>query len=413
MPNNFPIMPYDIDSVRAQFPILAEKVYGRQLVYLDNAATAQKPQCVIDAYDDIYRRVNANIHRGVHHLSNVCTTLYEDARKTVASFLGASDPSEIVFTRNTTEAINLVAYAWGDKFVGEGDEIIVTTLEHHSDIVPWQLLCQRRGAKLRVLDINEDGSLQVDRLQSLLNDRTRLVCAAHVSNVMGTVNDVRKIGKLAHAAGALFLVDGAQSVPHMTVDVKELDCDFLAFSGHKVYAPLGSGALYARRSLLDVMNPWMGGGEMIDKVSFSGTTFAEPPLKFEAGTPDYAAAIALAAAIRFVQSIGMDNIEAQDEALAKRTIEGLESIGGIRIIGRGGRHSGAVSFLIDGVHPYDAGMILDKMGIAVRTGHHCAQPLMERFGISGTVRASFGVYTNDADIDALLNGVQRVKSMFA
>lgn len=406
-------MPYDIDSVRAQFPILAEKVYGRQLVYLDNAATAQKPQCVLDAYDDIYRRVNANIHRGVHHFSNVCTTLYEDARKAVASFLGASDPSEIVFTRNTTEAINLVAYAWGDKFVGEGDEIIVTTLEHHSDIVPWQLLCQRRGAKLRVLDINEDGSLQIDRLQSLLNDRTRLVCAAHVSNVMGTINDVRQIGKLAHAAGALFLVDGAQSVPHMAVDVKELDCDFLAFSGHKVYAPLGSGALYARRSLLDVMNPWMGGGEMIDKVSFAGTTFAEPPLKFEAGTPDYAAAIALAAAIRFVQSIGMDNIEAQDEALAKHTIEGLEAIGGVRIIGRGGRHSGAVSFLIDGVHPYDAGMILDKMGIAVRTGHHCAQPLMERFGISGTVRASFGVYTNNADIDALLNGVQRVKSMFA
>lgn len=406
-------MPYDIDSVRAQFPILAEKVYGRQLVYLDNAATAQKPQCVIDAYDEVYRRVNANIHRGVHHLSNVCTSLYEDARKTVASFLGASDPSEIVFTRNTTEAINLVAYAWGDKFVGNGDEIVVTTLEHHSDIVPWQLLCQRRGATLRVLDINDDGSLQVDQLQSLLNERTRLVCAAHVSNVMGTVNDVRQIGKLAHAAGALFLVDGAQSVPHMAVDVKDLDCDFLAFSGHKVYAPLGSGALYARRSILDAMNPWMGGGEMIDKVSFSGTTFAEPPLKFEAGTPDYAAAIALAAAIRFVQSVGMDNIEEQDEALAKRTIEGLEAIGGVRIIGHGGRHSGAVSFLIDGVHPYDAGMILDKMGIAVRTGHHCAQPLMERFGISGTVRASFGVYTNEADIDALLNGVQRVKSMFA
>ncbi|MBQ2321978.1 MAG: cysteine desulfurase [Bacteroidales bacterium] len=406
-------MAYDLDSVRSQFPILSEKVHDRPLVYLDNAATSQKPQCVIDAYDDVYRRVNANIHRGVHHLSNVCTSLYEDARKTVASFIGASDASEIVFTRNTTEAVNLVANSFGNKFVNPGDEVVLTVLEHHSNIVPWQLLCQRRGAKLRVVDIRDDGSLRLDQLGEMLSQKTRIVCAAHVSNVMGTVNDVRQIARMAHAVGAACLVDAAQSVPHFAVDVNDLECDFLAFSGHKIYAPLGSGALYARRHWLDEMDPWMGGGEMIDKVSFAGTTFAEPPLKFEAGTPDYAAAIALAEAIRFVQKIGLDNIAGQDEALARQTIDGLQSIGGIRIVGTHGPHSGAVSFLIDGVHPYDASMILDKMGIAVRTGHHCAQPLMERFSIPGTVRASFGVYTSKDDIDALLNGVERVKQMFA
>lgn len=406
-------MPYDIDSVRAQFPILAEKVYGKSLVYLDNAATSQKPQCVIDAYDHVYRRVNANIHRGVHHLSNVCTTLYEDARQTVASFIGAADSSEVVFTRNTTESINLVAYAFGDKFIAPGDEVVVTVLEHHSNIVPWQLLCQRRGATLRVVDINDDGSLRLNQLADILSPMTRLVCAAHVSNVMGSVNDVHQVVSMAHSVGAAVLIDAAQSVPHFAVSVQDLNCDFLVFSGHKVYAPLGSGVLYARREWLDQMNPWMGGGEMIDKVSFAGTTFAPPPLKFEAGTPDYAAAIALAEAIRFVQSIGLDNIDLQDQKIAQRTIEGLEAIGGVRIFAKTARHAGAVSFLIDGVHPYDAGSILDKMGIAVRTGHHCAQPLMDRFGVTGTVRASFGVYTSEADIDALLNGVERVKKMFA
>lgn len=406
-------MAYEIEKIRAQFPILREKVYGKPLIYLDNGATAQKPQCVIDAYDNVYRRVNANIHRGVHHLSNVCTELYENARRTVASHIGADDASEVIFTRNTTEAINLVAYAFGDKFVGEGDEVIVTVMEHHSDIVPWQLLCARRGAKLRVVDIDDDGNLRVDQLAQLLNSRTRLVCVAHVSNVMGTVNDVRAVADMAHAAGAAVLVDGAQSVPHMRVNVAEIGCDFLAFSGHKVYAPLGSGALYGRREWLEKMQPWMGGGEMIDKVSFAGTTYAEPPLKFEAGTPDYAAAVGLAAAIDFVDSIGMDEIDEHGRALVKKTIQGLDAIGGIRVIGRAANHSGAVSFLIGNVHPYDAGMILDKMGIAVRTGHHCAQPLMERMGVSGTVRASFGVYTSEADVDALLNGVQRVKAMFA
>ncbi len=403
----------DIDAIRGQFPILAEKVYKKNLVYLDNGATTQKPLAVIDAYDNIYRKVNSNIHRGVHHLSNVCTDLYEKARQTVARHIGAADQSEIVFTRNTTEAINLVAYAYGDKFVGEDDEIVVSEMEHHSNIVPWQLLCQRRGATLRVAKVSDAGELDMDQLASILNSRTKIVSIAHVSNVMGSVNDVRKICEMAHSVGAVAVVDAAQSVPHKAINVSEIGCDFLAFSGHKVYAPLGSGALYGRRQLLDAMNPWMGGGEMIDKVSFSGTTFAEPPLKFEAGTPDYAAAIALGAAFDYVDGIGMEVIEAHEQKLVRRTIEGLDAIGDVRIIGRAANHSSAVSFLIGSVHPYDAGMILDKLGIAVRTGHHCAQPLMERFGIPGTVRASFAVYNTEAEVDALLNGVEWVKKMFA
>ncbi len=404
---------FDINAIRSQFPILAETVYKKPLVYLDNGATTQKPLAVIESYDNVYRKVNSNIHRGVHHLSNVCTDLYEQARRTVARHLGASDPTEIVFTRNTTEAINLVAYAYGDKFVGEGDEVVVSEMEHHSNIVPWQLLCQRKGAKLRVAKVSDKGELMLDQLDSILSERTKIVSIAHVSNVMGTVNDVRKVCELAHSVGAVAVVDAAQSVPHKAIDVKAIGCDFLAFSGHKVYAPLGSGALYGRRELLDAMNPWMGGGEMIDKVSFSGTTFAEPPLKFEAGTPDYAAAIALGAALDFVDNIGMDVIEKHEKNLVRRTIEGLEAIGDIRIVGQADDHSSAVSFLVGSIHPYDAGMILDKLGIAVRTGHHCAQPLMDRFGISGTVRASFAVYSTEAEVDALLNGVELVKKMFA
>ncbi len=404
---------FDINAIRSQFPILAETVYKKPLVYLDNGATTQKPLAVIESYDNVYRKVNSNIHRGVHHLSNVCTDLYEQARRIVARHLGASDPTEIVFTRNTTEAINLVAYAYGDKFVGEGDEVVVSEMEHHSNIVPWQLLCQRKGATLRVAKVSDKGELMLDQLESILSERTKIVSIAHVSNVMGTVNDVRKVCELAHSVGAVAVVDAAQSVPHKAIDVKAIGCDFLAFSGHKVYAPLGSGALYGRRELLDAMNPWMGGGEMIDKVSFSGTTFAEPPLKFEAGTPDYAAAIALGAALDFVDKIGMDVIEKHEKNLVRRTIEGLEAIGDIRIVGQADDHSSAVSFLVGPIHPYDAGMILDKLGIAVRTGHHCAQPLMERFGISGTVRASFAVYSTEAEVDALLNGVELVKKMFA
>lgn len=404
---------FNVDAARQQFPILAEKVYGKNLIYLDNGATTQKPLAVIDAYDNVYRKVNANIHRGVHHLSNVCTDLYEKARQIVARHLNAADSSEIVFTRNTTESINLVAYAYGDKFVGPGDEIVVSEMEHHSNIVPWQLLCQRRGAKLLVAKVSDHGELDMGQLGGLLSERTKIVSIAHVSNVMGSVNDVRKIVGMAHSVGAVAVVDAAQSVPHQAIDVQSIGCDFLAFSGHKVYAPLGSGALYGRRDLLNAMNPWMGGGEMIDKVSFSGTTFAEPPLKFEAGTPDYAAAIALGAALDYVDGIGMAVIEAHEASLVKRTLDGLLAIPGVRVIGQAENHASAVSFLVGSIHPYDAGMILDKLGIAVRTGHHCAQPLMDRFGIVGTVRASFALYNTEDEVDALLNGVEWVKKMFS
>lgn len=404
---------FNVDDVRLQFPILAEKVYKKNLIYLDNGATTQKPLAVIDVYDNVYRKVNANIHRGVHHLSNVCTDLYEKARQIVARHLNAADSSEIVFTRNTTESINLVAYAYGDKFVGPGDEIVVSEMEHHSNIVPWQLLCQRRGAKLLVAKVSDHGELDMGQLAGLLSERTRIVSIAHVSNVMGSVNDVRTIVGMAHSVGAVAVVDAAQSVPHQAIDVQSIGCDFLAFSGHKVYAPLGSGALYGRRDLLNAMNPWMAGGEMIDKVSFAGSTFAEPPLKFEAGTPDYAAAIALGAALDYVDGIGMDVIEAHEASLVKRTLDGLLAIPGVRVIGQAENHASAVSFLVDSIHPYDAGMILDKLGIAVRTGHHCAQPLMDRFGIVGTVRASFALYNTADEVDALLNGVEWVKKMFS
>ena len=404
---------FNVDDIRLQFPILAEKVYNKNLIYLDNGATTQKPLAVIDVYDNVYRKVNANIHRGVHHLSNVCTDLYEKARQIVARHLNAADSSEIVFTRNTTESINLVAYAYGDKFVGPGEEIVVSEMEHHSNIVPWQLLCQRRGAKLLVAKVSDHGELDMGQLAGLLSERTRIVSIAHVSNVMGSVNDVRTIVGMAHSVGAVAVIDAAQSVPHQAIDVQSIGCDFLAFSGHKVYAPLGSGALYGRRDLLNSMNPWMAGGEMIDKVSFAGTTFAEPPLKFEAGTPDYAAAIALGAALDYVDGIGMDVIEAHEASLVKRTLDGLLAIPGVRVIGQAENHASAVSFLVDSIHPYDAGMILDKLGIAVRTGHHCAQPLMDRFGIVGTVRASFALYNTADEVDALLNGVEWVKKMFS
>lgn len=404
---------FNVDDVRLQFPILAEKVYNKNLIYLDNGATTQKPLAVIDVYDNVYRKVNANIHRGVHHLSNVCTDLYEKARQIVARHLNAADSSEIVFTRNTTESINLVAYAYGDKFVGPGDEVVVSEMEHHSNIVPWQLLCQRRGAKLLVAKVSDHGELDMGHFAGLLSERTRIVSIAHVSNVMGSVNDVRTIVGMAHSVGAVAVIDAAQSVPHQAIDVQSIGCDFLAFSGHKVYAPLGSGALYGRRDLLNAMNPWMAGGEMIDKVSFAGTTFAEPPLKFEAGTPDYAAAIALGAALDYVDGIGMDVIEAHEASLVKRTLDGLLAIPGVRVIGQAENHASAVSFLVDSIHPYDAGMILDKLGIAVRTGHHCAQPLMDRFGIVGTVRASFALYNTADEVDALLNGVEWVKKMFS
>ncbi len=400
-------------DVRQYFPILTEKIYGRPLTYLDNGATTQKPTQVIEACADIYRKQNANIHRGVHHLSNVCTEHYENARKTVAKHINAAEHSSIVFVRNTTEAINLVANAYGNTRLHVGDEVVVSQMEHHSNIVPWQLLCERIGATLRVIDITDNGELDLHSLEKILCSRTKIVSITHVSNVMGTVNDIKKICQMAHAVGAIAVVDAAQSVPHTVIDVVDLDCDFLAFSGHKVYAPLGSGALYGRKEILQDMQPWMGGGEMIDKVSFAGTTFADPPLRFEAGTPDYVAAVGLATALDFVDSVGLPIIEQHEKQLVDKIINGLKTIGGIRIVGEATNHSSAVSFLVGKSHPYDVGMILDKMGIAVRTGHHCAQPLMERLGIVGTVRASVAMYTTENDIDTLLNGVEFAKNMLS
>lgn len=402
---------YDIAKIRSQFPILSETVYGKPLVYLDNGATTQKPQCVLDVINDIYMHKNANIHRGVHHLSNVCTDLFEQARKIVATHINALSDAEIIFTRGTTEAINLLAFSFGETYCREGDEIIVTAMEHHANIVPWQMLCQRKRMKLRVAPIFDNGELDIDSLFQLFNERTRLLCVAHVSNVMGTVNPVEKIVSKAHAFGIPVLVDAAQSMPHKAIDVQKIDCDFLAFSGHKMYAPNGSGALYGKAKWLNDMVPYHGGGEMIEKVTFEKTTYNTLPFKFEAGTPDYISAIGLGRAIQFMQEIGLDNIEAHEHELVEYTINQLSAIPGIRFIGEAREHSSAVSFLLGNVHPYDTGMILDKMGVAVRTGHHCAQPLMDRFGITGTVRASFGLYTTKDEIDTLAQGVDRVRMM--
>lgn len=401
----------DIANIRAQFPILSETIYGKPLVYLDNGATTEKPQCVLDVVNDIYMHKNANIHRGVHHLSNVCTDLFEQARKKVAKHINALSDAEIIFTRGTTEAINLLAFSFGETYCREGDEIVITTMEHHANIVPWQMLCERKRMKLRVAPIFDNGELDVDGMYELMNERTRLVCVAHVSNVMGTVNPVEKIVSKAHSLGIPVLVDAAQSMPHKAIDVQKIDCDFLAFSGHKMYAPNGSGALYGKAKWLNEMVPYHGGGEMIEKVTFEKTTYNQLPFKFEAGTPDYVSAIALGRAVDFMDEIGMINIENHEAEIVKYTIDQLGAIPGVRFIGEARDHSSAVSFLLGNVHPYDTGMILDKMGIAVRTGHHCAQPLMDRFGISGTVRASFGVYTSKEDIDALVKGVDRVRMM--
>jgi len=403
----------NIEEIRSQFPILSETVYGKPLVYLDNGATTQKPQCVLDVINDIYTHKNANIHRGVHHLSNVCTDLFEQARKTVAKHINALSDAEIIFTRGTTEAINLLAFSFGETYCRKDDEIVITTMEHHANIVPWQMLCERKGMKLRVAKIDNNGELDIEHLYSLINERTRLVSVAHISNVMGTVNPVKQIISKAHSLGIPVLIDAAQSMPHKRIDVQELDCDFLAFSGHKMYAPNGSGALFGKAKWLNEMIPYHGGGEMIERVTFEKTTYNQLPFKFEAGTPDYISAIGLGRAIDFMEEIGMDNIEQHENRLISYAMEQLGSIKGIRFIGEANKHSGAVSFLLGNVHPYDTGMILDKMGIAVRTGHHCAQPLMDRFGITGTVRASFGIYNTTEEIDKLVEGVERVRMMMS
>ncbi len=403
---------YDIEEVRKDFPILRREVYGRPLVYLDNAATVQKPRQVVEAMTDEYYNVNANVHRGVHFLSQQATELHEAARETVRRFLNARSTAEIVFTRGTTESINLVASCFGEAFMREGDEVIVSEMEHHANIVSWQLVQARKGIRLRVIPMNDRGELLMDEYEKLFNERTRIVSVTHVSNVLGTVNPVRRMIEIAHAHGVPVLVDGAQSAPHFVVDVQALDCDFFAFSGHKVYGPTGIGVLYGKESWLDRLPPYMGGGEMIGHVSFEHTTFAAPPLKFEAGTPDYVATTGLARALDYVSRLGMDQIQAHERDLTHYALERLRRIPGMRILGEAAEHDAVVSFLVGNIHHLDMGTLLDRLGIAVRTGHHCAEPLMRRLGVEGTVRASFALYNTRAEVDALAEGIERVSAMF-
>lgn len=403
---------YDINKVREDFPILSRKVYDRPLVYLDNAATTQKPLCVLDAMREEYLNVNANVHRGVHYLSQQATDLHEAAREKVRAFIGAAKTEEIVFTRGTTEAINLVASSFCEEMMKEGDEVIVTDMEHHSNIVPWQLQANRRGIVVRHLPFDEKGDLCLDQLEQMINERTKLVSMAHVSNVLGTVNDVKHVTTIAHKYGIPVLVDGAQSTPHFHVDVKELDCDFFAFSGHKMYGPTGIGVLYGKEEWLERLPPYQGGGEMIDKVSWEQTTFECLPFKFEAGTPDYVATHGLATAIDYISALGLDQIATHEQMLTHYCMEQMSTIDDMRLFGTSAHKDAVVSFLVGNIHHLDMGTLLDRLGIAVRTGHHCAQPLMTRLGISGTVRASFALYNTKEEIDMLVNGIRRVSQMF-
>ena len=403
---------YDINKVREDFPILSRKVYDRPLVYLDNAATTQKPLCVLDAMREEYLNVNANVHRGVHYLSQQATDLHEAAREKIRAFIGAAKTEEIVFTRGTTEAINLVASSFCEEMMKEGDEVIVTDMEHHSNIVPWQLQANRRGIVVRHLPFDEKGDLCLDQLEQMINERTKLVSMAHVSNVLGTVNDVKHVTTIAHKYGIPVLVDGAQSTPHFHVDVKELDCDFFAFSGHKMYGPTGIGVLYGKEEWLERLPPYQGGGEMIDKVSWEQTTFERLPFKFEAGTPDYVATHGLATAIDYISALGLDQIATHEQMLTHYCMEQMSTIDDMRLFGTSAHKDAVVSFLVGNIHHLDMGTLLDRLGIAVRTGHHCAQPLMTRLGISGTVRASFALYNTKEEIDILVNGIRRVSQMF-
>ncbi|EDM36192.1 aminotransferase class 5 protein; possible selenocysteine lyase [Pedobacter sp. BAL39] len=401
------------DSIRQQFPILERMVKGKPLVYLDNAATSQKPQVVIDALTDYYSRYNANIHRGIHTLAEEATMAYEATRATVKDFIGAETTEEIIFTRGTTEGINLVAYTWGRKHINAGDEIIISGMEHHSNIVPWQILCQEKQALLKVIPVNDAGAFALEDFTALLSPRTKLVSIVQVSNALGTVNPVKEMIAAAHQAGALVLVDGAQSAVHLDINVQDLDCDFFAFSGHKVYGPTGIGVLYGKKDLLEEMPVFQGGGEMIKEVSFEQTTFNELPYKYEAGTPNIADTIALKAALDYISSIGKPAIRAHENELLEYATAQLENIPGLRIIGKAAHKVSLVSFVIDGVHPQDAAIILDNLGIAVRTGHHCTQPLMKRFGIPGTIRASFALYNTKAEVDALVTGILKTIKMLS
>jgi len=398
-------------NIRADFPILSEKIYNKDLIYFDNGATTQKPRAVVEKIEEGYYHLNANIHRGVHYLSQKATEAHEAARITVAEFLKAGKHEEIIFTRGTTEAINLVATSFGEAFCKAGDEVVVSVMEHHSNIVPWQMLCERKGMTLRVIPMNEKGELDVEAFKTLLNERTKIVSIAHVSNVLGTINPVAEVIRIAHQNNVPVLVDGAQSVPHIPVNVVELDADFYVFSGHKIYGPTGIGALYGKEKWLNAMPPYQGGGEMIATVTFEKTTYNELPFKFEAGTPDYIGSTALAEALRYVQAIGMDKIAAHEHDLLVYGTERLMEIEGMRIIGTADQKSSVISFLVGTIHPYDIGMLLDKLGIAVRTGHHCAQPLIDSLGIPGTVRASFAFYNTKEEIDVFVTALKRVVTM--
>ncbi len=403
---------YDVNRVREDFPILSREIYGRPLVYLDNGATTQKPRQVVEAMVDEYYNVNANVHRGVHFLSQQATDLHEASRETVRRFINARSTSEILFTRGTTESINLLAFSFGEAMVKEGDEVVVSAMEHHSNIVPWQMMCERKGAQLRVIPMTDEGELQLEALEGLLHERTRIVCCTQVSNVLGTVNPVKEVVRRAHERNIPVLIDGAQSVPHMKVDVQDLDCDFFAFSGHKVYGPTGVGVLYGKEEWLEKLPPYQGGGEMIKNVSFEKTTYNELPYKFEAGTPDYVATHALATALDYVSGLGMENIEAHEQELTRYALERMQQIEGMHIFGDAKERDAVISFQVGDIHHLDMGTLLDRLGIAVRTGHHCAEPLMRRLGIEGTVRASFGLYNTKAEVDALVEGIERIRRMF-
>ncbi len=403
---------FDVQKIRADFPILKEKARGHQLVYLDNAATSQKPKAVIDAIVGYYEHDNANIHRGVHYLSEKATEDFESARRAVQRFVNAKHASEIIFVRSATEAINLVAQTYGRVHVGEGDEVVITAMEHHSDIVPWQLLCQEKKAKLRVAPINPCGELELEQFKRLLGPKTKIVAVGHVSNALGTINPLKQMIAMAHARNIVVVVDGAQAAPHIGIDVQELDCDFYAISGHKMYGPTGIGILYGKLELLEAMPPYQGGGDMISSVTFEKTTYNRVPHKFEAGTPDMAGAVGLHAAIDYLTNLGMDNVAAHEHELLVYATEKLSGIPGVRLIGTAKNKASVLSFIIEGIHPHDIGTILDQEGIAVRTGHHCAQPVMECFGIDATARASLGIYNTREEIDALVRGIEKVKEVF-
>lgn len=405
-------MSIDINKIRADFPVLNQKIYKKDYIYFDNGATTQKPIQVIDAVSDFYKNQNSNIHRGVHLLSEKATEAYESVRKKVQAFINAEKESEIIFTRGTTESINLVAFSFGERYIEEGDEVIISAMEHHSNIVPWQMLCERKKAVLKAIPFNDDGELEIETLPELLSEKTKILAVTHVSNSLGTINPIKEIIDICHKANVPVLIDAAQSIQHIKIDVQELDCDFLAFSGHKIYSETGIGVLYGKEKFLNEIPPYQGGGDMVDKVTLEKTTYLGPPLKFEAGTTNFVGAISLGVAIDYINEIGLEAIAEYETELLNYATEKLKNIGGLTIYGNAKSKSSTISFLLDGVHPYDAGMILDKLGIAVRTGTHCTQPVMDKFGITGTVRASFAFYNTKEEIDKLIEAIERVKMMF-